>query len=145
MPLKYGSELAEHRAVREAAGLFDLSHMGEVRISRCGRRRLPRLRAGGEVLEDENRQGQSTVSSSTRAAYILDDLITYRIGEEEFLIVPNASNTPAVVAALKDRVQASSSGTEAPGADVHLDRRVGCHRSHRRAGTELGSDHPPRP
>ena len=31
MPLKYGSELAEHRAVRESAGLFDLSHMGEVR------------------------------------------------------------------------------------------------------------------
>ena len=33
MPLKYGSELAEHRAVRESAGLFDLSHMGEVRVS----------------------------------------------------------------------------------------------------------------
>ena len=118
MPLKYGSELAEHRAVREAAGLFDLSHMGEVRISgadaaafldyalvaKYSKMKIGKARYG--VLVNEG-------------GYILDDLITYRIGEEEFLIVPNASNTPAVVAALKDRVQAFVRD-EAPGADVHL-------------------------
>ncbi len=37
MPLRYGSETAEHKAVRSAAGLFDLSHMGELVISRRGR------------------------------------------------------------------------------------------------------------
>ncbi len=37
MPLRYGSEIAEHRAVRGAAGLFDLSHMGEIGVQRAGR------------------------------------------------------------------------------------------------------------
>lgn len=118
MPLKYGSELAEHRAVREAAGIFDLSHMGEVRVTgadaaafldyalvaKYSKMKLGRARYG--VLVNE-------------AGYILDDLITYRIGHEEFLIVPNASNTPAVVATMKERLQ-NFLQTQAPGADAKL-------------------------
>ena len=118
MPLKYGSELAEHRAVREAAGIFDLSHMGEVRVTgadaaafldyalvaKYSKMKIGRARYG--VLVNE-------------AGYLLDDLITYRIGDEEFLIVPNASNTPAVVATLKERLQ-NFVRTGAPGADAKL-------------------------
>lgn len=118
MPLKYGSELAEHRAVREAAGIFDLSHMGEVRltgsdaaafldyalVAKYSKMKIGKAKYG--VLVNE-------------AGYLLDDLITYRIGDEEFLIVPNASNTPTVVATLKQRLQ-DFLRVESPGADVRL-------------------------
>ena len=45
MPLRYGSETAEHQAVRHAAGLFDLSHMGEILVTRARRRGGAGLRA----------------------------------------------------------------------------------------------------
>ncbi|WP_350270321.1 glycine cleavage system aminomethyltransferase GcvT [Brevibacterium sp. CBA3109] len=118
MPLKYGSELAEHRGVREAAGIFDLSHMGEVRltgsdaaafldyalVAKYSKMKIGKAKYG--VLVNE-------------AGYLLDDLITYRIGDEEFLIVPNASNTPTVVATLQERLQ-NFLRDEAPGADATL-------------------------
>ena len=95
MPLKYGSELAEHRAVREAAGLFDLSHMGEIRVT------------GPEAAAFLNTAlaGNLAVMAVGRAKYslllndeggIIDDLITYRLGDTEFLVVPNAGNAPVV-------------------------------------------------
>ena len=58
MPLKYCSELAEHHAVRKAAGLFDLSHMGEVWVTGPDSRRVPGLRPGGQALRRRGRQGQ---------------------------------------------------------------------------------------
>ncbi len=102
MPLKYGSELAEHRAVREAAGLFDLSHMGEIRVS------------GPDAAAFLNTAlvGNLAVVAVGRAKYslicdadggIIDDLITYRLGDEEFLVVPNAGNAPVVAAEFAQR------------------------------------------
>ncbi|QGF23252.1 glycine cleavage system aminomethyltransferase GcvT [Raineyella fluvialis] len=102
MPLRYGSELAEHRAVREAAGLFDLSHMGEVRVSGPG---------AGAFL-DFALVGKLSAIALGKAKYsmicaedggILDDLIVYRLAEDDYLVVPNAGNTPTVVDALRER------------------------------------------
>ncbi|QGU07847.1 Aminomethyltransferase [Corynebacterium occultum] len=104
MPLKYDSELAEHKAVREAAGLFDLSHMGEVRVTGP---------EAGAFLDHALISQLSSIAIG-RAKYsmivneqggIIDDLITYRLGENEFLVVPNAGNTTAVVAALQERAE----------------------------------------
>lgn len=104
MPLKYGSELAEHRAVREAAGIFDLSHMGEVRITG----------ADAGALLDYALVAKYSSMPVGKAKYgvlvdaaggLVDDLITYRIADDEFLVVPNASNTPAVVEALTARAE----------------------------------------
>lgn len=118
MPLKYGSELAEHRAVREAAGIFDLSHMGEVRLT--GSAASAFLDYALVAKYSKMKIGKAKYGVIVNeAGYLLDDLITYRIGDEEFLIVPNASNTPNVVAALKERLQ-DFLRTEAPGADVRL-------------------------
>ncbi|KQB85179.1 glycine cleavage system aminomethyltransferase GcvT [Corynebacterium oculi] len=104
MPLKYGKELDEHRAVRTSAGLFDLSHMGEVRVT------------GPQAAEFLDYALISHLSALAvgRAKYsmivrpdggILDDLITYRLRDHEFLVVPNASNTATVVAALRERAE----------------------------------------
>ncbi|MEE1622790.1 glycine cleavage system aminomethyltransferase GcvT [Zafaria sp. Z1313] len=102
MPLKYGSELAEHKAVRSAAGLFDLSHMGEVWVQ------------GPQAAAFLNHAlvGNLAVMAVGKAKYslicnadggIIDDLITYRRAEDRFLVVPNAGNAATVAAALAER------------------------------------------
>ncbi|WP_017791829.1 glycine cleavage system aminomethyltransferase GcvT [Leucobacter salsicius] len=104
MPLKYGSELAEHRAVRGAAGLFDLSHMGEIRVT------------GPDAAAFLNTAlvGNLGVIAVGRAKYsvicnpdggIIDDLISYRLAEDEYLVVPNAGNAPAVFAEFEARAE----------------------------------------
>lgn len=104
MPLKYGSELAEHRAVRETAGLFDLSHMGEVWVS------------GDDAAAFLNTAlvGNLAVTAVGKAKYslivnaeggIVDDLIVYRIAETRYLVVPNAGNAPTVARLLTERAE----------------------------------------
>ena len=81
MPLKYGSELAEHRAVREAAGLFDLSHMGEVRIA--GTDAAAFLDYALVAKYSKMKIGKAKYGVIVNeAGGLLDDLITYRIGDE---------------------------------------------------------------
>ncbi|KQB86799.1 glycine cleavage system aminomethyltransferase GcvT [Corynebacterium lowii] len=102
MPLKYGKELEEHRAVRERAGLFDLSHMGEVRVS--GPQAAAFLDYALISHLSSIAVGRAKYSMIVRPdGGIIDDLITYRLSEEEFLVVPNASNTAVVVEALRER------------------------------------------
>ncbi|HET7783446.1 MAG TPA: glycine cleavage system aminomethyltransferase GcvT [Arthrobacter sp.] len=111
MPLKYSSELAEHHAVRNSAGLFDLSHMGEVWVT--GR--------DAAAFLDYALVGKISAMPVGKAKYslicnedggIIDDLITYRrpatAGSAEgstdrFLVVPNAGNAAVVAAELSKR------------------------------------------
>ncbi|MBK0422585.1 glycine cleavage system aminomethyltransferase GcvT [Leucobacter sp. CSA2] len=95
MPLKYGSELAEHRAVREAAGLFDLSHMGELRVR--GPQAAEFLNTA--LVGDLGRIAVGRAKYSLICAEdggIIDDLISYRLAEDEYLVVPNAGNAGVV-------------------------------------------------
>ncbi|MDO5097867.1 MAG: glycine cleavage system aminomethyltransferase GcvT [Corynebacterium sp.] len=102
MPLKYGNELAEHRAVRGTCGIFDLSHMGEVWVSGPD---------AGAFLDYALISRLSTIKVG-KAKYtmivaasggIIDDLIVYRTAEDTFLVVPNAGNADVVVKELRDR------------------------------------------
>lgn len=91
MPLKYENDVAEHHAVREAAGLFDLSHMGEFRI------KGPDAAAFLDFTLVSNmgvlKVGKAKYSILVNeAGGVIDDLITYRLAEDEFLVVPNAAN-----------------------------------------------------
>lgn len=103
MPLKYTKELDEHRAVREAAGLFDVSHMGKVWVT------------GPDALTGLNTAlaGNFAPMSHGRAKYtlvlteqgtIVDDLIVYRFGDDRFLLIPNAGNAGVVLEALQQRL-----------------------------------------
>ncbi|GAA2131404.1 glycine cleavage system aminomethyltransferase GcvT [Arthrobacter humicola] len=102
MPLKYSSELAEHHAVRNSAGLFDLSHMGEVWVTG----------PDAAAFLDYALVGKISAMAIGKAKYslicnedggIIDDLITYRRGEQKFLVVPNAGNAKVVAAAMAER------------------------------------------
>jgi aminomethyltransferase len=104
MPLRYGSESVEHNAVRNAAGLFDLSHMGEIFVTGA---------QAGEAL-DYALVGHISALVPGRARYtmivgpdggILDDLIVYRLAPEEFLVVANAANYPLVARELAARAE----------------------------------------
>ncbi|GAA1076231.1 glycine cleavage system aminomethyltransferase GcvT [Kitasatospora arboriphila] len=104
MPLRYGSEREEHLAVRTKAGLFDLSHMGEITVSGP---------QAGEML-DHALVGFISALGVLRARYtmicredggILDDLIVYRTAEDEYMVVANASNAQVVLDALTERAE----------------------------------------
>lgn len=102
MPLKYGSELAEHRAVRATAGLFDLSHMGEVRVTGPQAGALLDFALVGKLSAIKVGKAKYSLICAADGG-IIDDLITYRLGEQEYLVVPNAGNAPTVLAALRER------------------------------------------
>jgi aminomethyltransferase len=111
MPLKYGSELAEHKAVRTAAGIFDLSHMGEVRVT--GPQAAEALDYALTARISAVAPGRAKYSLiCTESGTILDDLIVYRLDDgsddsaREYLVVPNAGNASAVAAALTERSSA---------------------------------------
>ena len=102
MPLRYRGEISEHQAVRGAAGLFDLSHMGEIAVTGPG---------AADAL-DYALVGHLSALVPGRARYtmicapdggVLDDLIVYRLADTEYLVVANAANTAVVAAALNER------------------------------------------
>ncbi|NNC11222.1 glycine cleavage system aminomethyltransferase GcvT [Planctomonas sp. JC2975] len=102
MPVRYSSDLAEHHAVRTAAGLFDLSHMGEiVVIGPQAADALDHALAGRlSALE----QGQAKYSLLLdESGGILDDLVVYRTGADRYLVVANAANRQTVADALVQR------------------------------------------
>jgi aminomethyltransferase len=103
MPVQYSGILDEHRAVRERAGLFDLSHMGELFVEGPD--------AGAALAHAF--VSDPTALAIGRAHYsmicapdggILDDLIVYRLAEERFLVVANASNAKLVSDLLAERI-----------------------------------------
>jgi len=103
MPVQYSSILDEHRAVRERVGLFDLSHMGEVWVSGPG----AGTGLAAALVSDPTRLATGRAHYSMIVAPdggIIDDLIVYRVADERFMVVPNASNRVAVVTALGERL-----------------------------------------
>jgi len=102
MPLRYSSERTEHLAVRHAAGLFDLSHMGEIMVTGPD---------AGAAL-DYALIGHLSPMATGRARYtmicaedggVLDDLVVYRTAEQEFMVIANAANTGTVFGQLSVR------------------------------------------
>lgn len=106
MPLDYGSILEESRTVRTAAGLFDVSHMGRFWLR--GPRAVAELdhALGGSVADQPVGKARYTLLLNERGT-ILDDLLTYRTGEQEYLIVVNAANRERDLAALRTRLAAT--------------------------------------
>ncbi|TFF17247.1 glycine cleavage system aminomethyltransferase GcvT [Cellulosimicrobium funkei] len=119
MPLRYTSDLAEHRAVREAAGLFDLSHMGEIEV------------AGPQAAAalDHALVGNLSAVAPGRARYtmicqedgaVLDDLVVYRLADERFLVVANAGNADLVALELVERAAGFDATVTDQGAGTAL-------------------------
>ena len=97
MPVQYAGIKKEHQAVREAAGLFDVSHMGELFLEGPDALRLADSLVTNAVGDLEVGQAMYTVCCNEQGT-ILDDLIVYRLGPERVMIVCNASNRAKISA-----------------------------------------------
>ena len=95
MPVRYSSELEEHRAVRTAVGLFDLSHMGEVALAGPDVLALARYALVSDPGTLEPGQAQYSMACASDGG-VIDDLIVYRT-DPGYLVVCNAANRDAVV------------------------------------------------
>ncbi len=90
MPIKYDGVTSEHMAVRKAVGVFDLSHMGEFRVTGPGSREFLDYLLTNDADIPAGKAYYTTMCYPDGG--IVDDLIVYRIGRDEYLLVVNASN-----------------------------------------------------
>ncbi|WP_372351817.1 glycine cleavage system aminomethyltransferase GcvT [Streptomyces sp. KL116D] len=102
MPLRYASERDEHNAVRTKAGLFDLSHMGEITVTGPAAVDLLNHALVGNIGSVGVGRARYTMICREDGG-ILDDLIVYRLGETEYMVVANAGNAQVVLDALTER------------------------------------------
>ncbi len=117
MPLQYSGIMAEHHAVRNAAGLFDVSHMGQFRVAGPGAAdALDRLLTN-DIRRLAIGQGQYTLMCNPGGG-VLDDLIVYRVAETEYRLVVNASRTAADWAWIEARISTPSATTSVDLSDL---------------------------
>ncbi len=109
MPVQYAGVIQEHRAVRTDAGVFDVSHMGELEVEGPRAHELLQRLLSNDLDRIGDGEAQYTLLTNERGG-IVDDLIAYRLGEHRYLLVVNAANRQADFAWLKER--------EIPGSDV---------------------------
>jgi aminomethyltransferase len=119
MPLRYRSEIVEHHAVRTSAGIFDLTHMGQIEV------RGPEA----SLALDYALVGDASAMAIHQARYtmicqpdggILDDLVLYRLAADRFLVVANASNVDVVLEALGARANSYAARVRDRSADTAL-------------------------
>ena len=152
MPLEYagGGVIAEHKAVRENVGVFDVSHLGKASVRGPGAAAfinatltndLDRIAAGGAQYTDGARGAQYTLCADDASGGVVDDLIVYLRGGDDVFLVPNAANTAEVVRRL---VAAAPDGVEV--RNLHRDFAVlavqGPHSSELVEAIGLPAEHP---
>jgi len=102
MPVRYSSDLAEHAAVRTAAGLFDLSHMAEIVLVGPQAGEALDYALAGKLSVIEEGQAKYSLLLNEQGG-IIDDLVVYRTGADRYLVVANASNREVAARELRER------------------------------------------
>lgn len=102
MPISYaaGGVVAEHMAVRQSVGIFDVSHLGKASVRGPGAARFINSCLTADLGKIGPGQAQYTLCCNDSGG-VIDDLIVYLVSDDDVLLVPNAANTAAVVAALR--------------------------------------------
>ena len=101
MPVAYAGTVGEHTATREAVGLFDVSHLGKALVTGPGAADFVNSALTNDLRRIGPGRAQYTLCCTSDGG-VIDDLIAYYVSDDEVFLVPNAANTPAVVAALRD-------------------------------------------
>jgi len=102
MPVQYSSIMEEHMAVRNEAGLFDVSHMGELMVRGDGALDLIQRLVTNDARNLYDGRAMYTVMC-TPSGGIIDDLIVYRLSEDRYMMVLNAANVERDIAWIRDR------------------------------------------
>ena len=119
MPVQYTGTVAEHTATRTSVGLFDVSHLGKARVSGPGAAEFVNTCFTNDIDRISAGSAQYTLCCDASGG-VVDDLISYRVSDEEIFLIPNASNTAEVV-----RLLQQAATERAPGITVADE-----HRSH---------------
>jgi aminomethyltransferase len=110
MPVQYDGVIDEHRAVRTAAGMFDVSHMGEVRVRGAGAEGFLQRLTPNDVTKLAPGRAHYSGLLTDRGTYI-DDLLIYRLAADDFLVVVNASNAERDFAWIAERAEGDAQVT----------------------------------
>lgn len=104
MPIEYpgAGVLAEHKAVRERVGLFDVSHLGKASVTGVGSLEFLNSMFTNDLTRITDGKAQYTLLCNDDGG-VVDDLIAYRNSDEDFFLIPNASNTADVVRVLQSQ------------------------------------------
>src|ERR1700753_1850379 len=123
MPVQYAGVIEEHRAVRTAAGLFDVSHMGEVRLRGAAAERMLQLLTPNDLAALKPGRAHYSGLLTEQGTYV-DDLLISRLAADDFLVVVNASNAAGDLAWIREHgprllreAAAGTAGTPAGSAD----------------------------
>lgn len=100
MPVSYTGTVSEHNATRNAAGLFDVSHLGKALVRGPGAAEFVNSALTNDLRRIGPGKAQYTLCCNESGG-VIDDLIAYYVADDEIFLVPNAANTAAVVAALQ--------------------------------------------
>lgn len=102
MPVRYTSDLAEHHAVRTAAGLFDISHMAEFLVTGSGAAAFLDYALAGRISTMKVGKAKYSLLLDENGG-VIDDVIVYRTGDDRFLVISNAGNRALVAEAFVAR------------------------------------------
>ena len=138
MPIQYSGVLEEHRACRDDAVVFDVSHLGSVRVGGGGAFDLLQWALTNDLRRIEPGRAQYTHLLDPDDAHVVDDIIVWWVAPDEFLVMPNASNTGRIADALSGADAAPHAGAPVSMGDVTAERAVlavqGPHARERLAG-----------
>src|SRR5690242_7211848 len=101
MPLQYAGVVPEHTSVREAVGIFDVSHLGKLVVRGEGAREFINACFTNDLGRIDVGQAQYTLCCDEQTGGVVDDLIVYLKEDDDLLLVPNASNTAEVARRLQ--------------------------------------------
>ena len=110
MPIQYSGVLDEHRACRERAVVFDVSHLGSVRVGGPGARAALQWAFTNDLGRIAPGRAQYTHLLDPHDASVVDDIIVWWVDDEEFLVMPNASNTDRLIDAVQEAGEAHGDG-----------------------------------
>ena len=122
MPIQYGGVLEEHRACRERAVVFDVSHLGSVRVHGAGAFATLQWAFTNDLDRIGPGRAQYTHLLDPDDAHVVDDIIVWWTAPGDFLVMPNASNTAPLVDALREAAELHGGG-ECDVDDVTADAR----------------------
>lgn len=121
MPVQYSGTVAEHTATRASVGLFDVSHLGKALVTGPGAAEFVNSCFTNDIDRISAGSAQYTLCCDDSGG-VVDDLIAYRVSDEEIFLIPNAANTAEVV-----RMLQAAAAERAPGitiTDQHRSRAV---------------------
>ena len=114
MPIQYTGVLDEHRACRTGAVVFDVSHLGTLRVAGAGAHALLQRALTNDLDRIAPGRAQYTHLLDPDDAHVVDDIIVWWLAPDEFFVMPNASNTGRITAALTEVATAEG----LPGIDL---------------------------